>query len=85
MKGMERDGMPTGLAYLEIEQEPYVLLLWLAQVLEQVSQPGHALLGLPQRLEGAQIFPVAIGNLCLLAKAPFEGTILGVASAPSLA
>lgn len=62
-----------------------MLLLRLAQELEQVGEPWHALLGLPQRLEGAQVAPVAVGDLGLLAKAPLEGSILGVASAPSLA
>lgn len=64
------------LSYLDVEQQPDVLRLGPCQILEQVDQARQRLLGLAQRGQGAQVRPVAVGDLFVDAEAPLERSIL---------
>lgn len=65
---------------LDIKQHPHCLLLGLGEPLQQVGQTRHALVRLRQRLERAQVRPVAVDDFGGEAEAPFECCVLRAVS-----
>jgi hypothetical protein len=63
-------------AYLDIDQDPDILKSRSGQVLKQVDQAGHGFPWFFQGAQSAQIFPIAVLDLGVLAKASLQGAIL---------
>lgn len=61
---------------LDVQQHPDFLQPRLGQPRQQVGQTGQALARLAQRLQGAQVAPVAVGDLGVDAEAALEACVL---------
>jgi hypothetical protein len=62
--------------HLDVQHDPDLLHAGLCQILEQVSEPRHRLVGLFQRLEFTQKLPLAVDDLLRSSKASFQIFVL---------
>lgn len=70
-------GVGEGETDLDVEEEPDGGESGLGDVLEEVGEAGKGLVGSLRGAEGAEVGPVAVGDLFVDAKGAFQGGVLG--------